>query len=376
MKRNVKISKIGTSMIAGVMIANNIPAITVSAEENTENAIISNSSTDNSQEITGGISSSPDLDGENKVEEGEEIAGAEIEAIPNEPTDIKEGVTEAGNSENVSDVSRNATITETNVTINRDNIELNADLEVKSGEINFNFDPFTLTGENNPTKERVEKASDTERYTNADNLTTAGIGDVDANGDGYYDLSEKLDFEIKYSIRKTLENLGKNTQDITYKTYTLDTNGIDDSTEIEMSDSLKTAVKEVLGISDDSELTYGRLKTETSLDLSNKNITDLSGIEYFTNLESLDLSNNQINSSDSSNLKSLLTLKNLKTLDLSNNQITTFGQEELANLTKLESVDLSNNQITVLQNINLKDSDNATLKSINLQGNRIATIQN
>ncbi|MTH15275.1 T9SS type A sorting domain-containing protein [Flavobacterium sp. LC2016-01] len=82
----------------------------------------------------------------------------------------------------------------------------------------------------------------------------------------------------------------------------------------------------------------------TSLDLSGANITDISGIEYFTALTYLDLSNNNLSTVDVS--KNTLLTK----LDLNYNQLTSLdvsANKDLFNLSfaanKISSIDLSKN---------------------------------
>ncbi|MBU3101773.1 MULTISPECIES: leucine-rich repeat domain-containing protein [Clostridium] len=108
----------------------------------------------------------------------------------------------------------------------------------------------------------------------------------------------------------------------------------------------------------------GDVNTIWELDASDSNITDISGVEYFTKLNSLDLSNNQI-----SNVEPLRGLTNLESVDLSNNQIS--NVEPLRGLTNLESVNLSNNQINNLEP--LRGMTN--LIYLNLAGNQLNNIE-
>ncbi|CEK36548.1 Ig-like domain-containing protein,Leucine Rich Repeat (LRR)-containing protein,putative S-layer protein,Internalin-A precursor,Protein prenyltransferase, alpha subunit,Leucine Rich repeats (2 copies) [[Clostridium] sordellii] len=84
------------------------------------------------------------------------------------------------------------------------------------------------------------------------------------------------------------------------------------------------------------------------IDLSSKNITNLEGLQYCTNLEILSIDGNQI-----SDITPLSKLTNLTSLGLGENQITDIGA--LANLTNLTSLTLTNNQIkdiNSLKNLN------------------------
>ncbi|MBO9583149.1 MAG: T9SS type A sorting domain-containing protein [Flavobacterium sp.] len=105
-----------------------------------------------------------------------------------------------------------------------------------------------------------------------------------------------------------------------------------------------------LGIDTDGlngKITVADASSITSLDLSNSNIKDLTGIEYFTSLTTLDVSNNQLTSLDVSN--NLL----LETLNASSNQLTTL---DLSKNTKLKIVYVVNNPLVYL---NLRNGNNA-----------------
>lgn len=105
-----------------------------------------------------------------------------------------------------------------------------------------------------------------------------------------------------------------------------------------------------LGIDTDGlngKITVADATSITSLDLSNSNIKNLTGIEYFTSLTYLDVSNNQITSLDVSN--NLL----LETLNASSNQLTTL---DLSKNTRLRIVYVVNNPLVYL---NLRNGNNA-----------------
>lgn len=75
------------------------------------------------------------------------------------------------------------------------------------------------------------------------------------------------------------------------------------------------------------------------LDVSNKNITNLGGIEYFLNLESLNLSNNNI-----SDLRLLEKLSKLKNLEIRNNPIN--NQQPVYNLE--EKIIINNDKFNII----------------------------
>jgi len=79
----------------------------------------------------------------------------------------------------------------------------------------------------------------------------------------------------------------------------------------------------------------------TSLDLSNNELSSLSGLEYLSNLSSLSLSDNKLSS-----LEGLGQLSNLSSLSLRNNQLSSL--EGLGQLSNLSSLYLDNNEFTHL----------------------------
>ena len=88
----------------------------------------------------------------------------------------------------------------------------------------------------------------------------------------------------------------------------------------------------------DRVLTNKEIANVTIINVWNKNIQSLKGIEYFFALESLNCSNNHLTKLDvSKNTK-------LKSLNCSNNQLT---ELDVSKNTKLKSIDCSNNQIWV-----------------------------
>jgi len=159
-------------------------------------------------------------------------------------------------------------------------------------------------------------------------------------------------------------------------------------------ENLKTAVKAALGIATDP--TVADMLALSRLDASYRGITDLTGLEYATNLTKLRLHNNQISQigplaaltslielwleeNQISDLSPLAGLTNLAWLRLSGNQISNLGP--LANLTNLSDLVLSGNQssdlgplagltnLTSLQLAENQISDVSPLSSlVNLRG--------
>ncbi len=123
------------------------------------------------------------------------------------------------------------------------------------------------------------------------------------------------------------------------------------------------------------------IATMTSLDVSNKNISNLQGIEGFTALKHLDCSRNQLSSLVLTSNTALITLnasKNqLSTIDISVNTALTFlnlseNQITSVNLSTLLSLShayLKNNRLTTVD-----ISTNTSLVELNLSGNQIGSL--
>ncbi|WP_298513471.1 hypothetical protein [uncultured Kordia sp.] len=156
------------------------------------------------------------------------------------------------------------------------------------------------------------------------------------------------------------------------------------------------------GISADGQVLTAAIDSITSLDVINKSISDLSGIEDFTSLQTLNISDNSITSIDLSNLTQLVHLyadnNQLTALDLSsnslleslhadNNSLTSLNTDNISQLTELSVSDnsLSNFVPTMLGNLQILDisgnsisqlnlSNNAYLEDLNAQNNQLESI--
>lgn len=151
---------------------------------------------------------------------------------------------------------------------------------------------------------------------------------------------------------------------------------------------LRSALNEVLGQDSDSKIKVGQLEKLTSLKLRYKNLKDIQGLQYCTNLKELDLSHNDI-----CDFKPISKLKKLEKLDISYNYFSSFDKsvrwyygyidvnclgelnnlkvlnakssaisnvDFLYNMKKLEEVDLSCNYISSIYAL----SDVVKLKSL------------
>ena len=166
----------------------------------------------------------------------------------------------------------------------------------------------------------------------------------------------------------------------------------------------------ILGDDGSGEPDFSKAAEITSLDLSNGYIRDLSGIQYFKNLEELNIANNEISdllplsgcaklkTLDASgqyisNLGALSALKELMELNLADNELTTLSS--LKELTELQKLDVGGNEIVVfgtagklqnLQDLNVADnpmkeidlstlSGLANLAELNVSGCGIESIE-
>ncbi|NOU74260.1 hypothetical protein GC098_23165, partial [Paenibacillus sp. LMG 31458] len=145
--------------------------------------------------------------------------------------------------------------------------------------------------------------------------------------------------------------------------------------------NLEAAVRDTLNKSA-GDITILDMERLTSMDASGRGISDLSGIEYATHLQSLNLADNSIrdvtklgalssletlilNQNEIAEWNALGNLALLKSLWLTGNQITELTGIE--SLTQLESLYLANNQIGSLSGL----EHLLQLKELNLAGNQI-----
>ena len=130
--------------------------------------------------------------------------------------------------------------------------------------------------------------------------------------------------------------------------------------------SLRTRLSNYIIDRDDNTKTL-EIRTDaipqiTELDLSNCQISDLSGIENFTGLTILNLSKNTI-----SDISDLSNLNSLKTLNLSNNTINNINN--ISSLTALVSLNLNSNKISDISPV----SRLINLQTLDVSNNAIST---
>ncbi|WP_299125302.1 T9SS type A sorting domain-containing protein [uncultured Tenacibaculum sp.] len=114
------------------------------------------------------------------------------------------------------------------------------------------------------------------------------------------------------------------------------------------------------GIANDNQVATSKIKDVTTLDISSQNISDITGIEAFTALESLNVDYNNLTSLDLSSNTSL------KILDAAENNFTSL---DLSGYLALEEVELRSNSIE-----NLIVSNNPNLTKLRVGKNKLAVL--
>ncbi|MFK8060432.1 MAG: ELWxxDGT repeat protein [Polaribacter sp.] len=144
---------------------------------------------------------------------------------------------------------------------------------------------------------------------------------------------------------------------------------------VEVDEKLKGLIRIVNGIdvNNDGEITLKEAKEFTGdLDLSDKNIEDVKGLQAFTNIKSLNLSGNNLKDLSALTGKKITLISKttgkkreisakvsgLETLIISNNNFETLNLEELKNL---KVIDISNNPN--IATISIKNGNNANITS-------------
>lgn len=191
------------------------------------------------------------------------------------------------------------------------------------------------------------------------------------------DINYLMEWKISRGLGTKMPSVGANgTLDLSNKQLT-SLNGIE---KIEKSerDRVHTLLLKNNNLQNLAESLLGLFSNLKMLDLSNNKIKTLN-YSAFSNLPSLlelNLSNNQINKIDAGAFQQL---PNLTKLNLSNNQINDETIEKsgpFKELTDLEELDLSKNQISARSIENDELNDLKKLKSLNLDDTLIQTVTN
>ena len=120
------------------------------------------------------------------------------------------------------------------------------------------------------------------------------------------------------------------------------------------------SVAQQYDMNNNGTLSQKELTETTTINVGERGIKSAKGIEYFTALEYLDLSNNQLSSMDLSHNTALTHL------ELSNNQLSSM---DLSHNTKLDWMNLSDNQLS-----SVDVSHNTALTDLYLDGNQLSSV--
>ena len=174
----------------------------------------------------------------------------------------------------------------------------------------------------------VEEADNGDTWDHADwadakfrNLSEFDLTELEkileeANSLDLNNYSDESAETIKNAIQLAQNTLNSNNQTKINKAVETLRNAIDTAVEIDLSQiiqikdkTLKLSIQQELGLP--GEIRLGDIRELTSLNVQNKNIKTLEGLQYAVNLETLNIKNNEIK--DLSPLKNLKKLNNLQT---------------------------------------------------------------
>ena len=205
----------------------------------------------------------------------------------------------------------------------------------------FSIDANTATGDQAITSVNVSPDFDGDGIVGfSDFLALAGqFGS--RQGDGRYEAKYDLDSDGAIGFSDFL---------IFTASFGKEVSPPDGATQVAIPDTnLRVVIADSLGKASDAPITQAEMATLTRLDARNKNIRDLTGLEFATNLTVLDLGGafvggEWINSNEISNLSPLSNLTSLERLYLDNNSIS--DVTPLSNLIRLIRLYLDSNNIS------------------------------
>lgn len=217
------------------------------------------------------------------------------------------------------------------------------------------LDNNTVNKINDNFKEKAEKVSMTlKKISDSQPIAENKAADFESSLKAHEQIFDDLGKDDAEQNKKFIDDLKNASSKISDIRKNLKQSFVDIE---DMENSIKEKVaeqKSKLGLS---------FESKKVLDLSNKGLTSIPGDVFLqTDLEELDVSDNNIIGAIQSEIRQL---KNLKVLDASNNQMTGVPAE-IGQLKDLNVLDLSDNQLTGLpfELGNLKN-----LKTLNLSGN-------
>ena len=205
----------------------------------------------------------------------------------------------------------------------------------------------------------------------------AGVVCPDFNGDGAVNIPDFLIFVDHFGTVEERYDLNADGQvNIPDFLIFVDHFGKEcaGSTPVVIPDAnLRAVIADSLGKASDETITATEMATLTGFEALNKDIRDLTGLEFATNLTWLDLGHETVNSmivggNSISDISPLSNLTNLRWLNLSSNSISDISP--LSNLTNLTELYLSSNPISDISPL----SNLTNLHTLFLQGNSISDI--
>lgn len=138
-------------------------------------------------------------------------------------------------------------------------------------------------------------------------------------------------------------------------------------------DNLRTAIKEALDLTDDTQITESKMKTLTAFQAQNKRIRNLEGIEYASNLTEMNLLGNQITAEG---IVPAFKLQKLKTVNIDRNSIldsqilydwaynSPYSPETVSALNQSRTLDTSKPEESALLEFSRKDSQTIQLRNL------------
>ena len=211
-----------------------------------------------------------------------------------------------------------------------------------------------------------------------------GNGSSDFNGDGAVDIADFLLFiqsfgssrgDAKYDAKYDLNGDGDvNMSD--FVSFINAFNAPTDDTAVFIADAnLRAVIEDSLGKASGADITVADMEKLTRLQVPNKEITDLTGLQYATNLANLNLgtvydsrTRSQVNSNSISSFSALGGLDSLRLLGLGGCDIEDVSL--LPILPNLKSLDLNDNRISDVSHL----SNFTNLEQLNLNVNGISDV--